>query len=333
MQGFHSDDSPEARGVLSITSAPLCDDDENNCLVLDYTGVVTGRVGRASTPTFLPPDALKMPGYGLFASPTLYSGQTVRAEVSTHHVNNDPVTCRLYVSHYDANNKPVRLYGPEAVLEPGDHHTFTWQVPDTHSYPIFDRIRDRLRASRPWDFLCELSHLGRHAGRDLTATEGGTFWRKAWVNGVDHFDGWSAEPFRLIQDEGTGLIIQGTREWTDYRVSATITPHMVASTGLAARVQGMRRYYALLLQRDNKALLVKALDGLHILAEAEFPWQFGGAYSFDLQVEGDRILGALDGKVLFDVRDTERPLTGGAVALVCEVGRMKCDAVRVQPVR
>jgi hypothetical protein len=36
---------------------------------------------RAMTPTFVPEEALAMPGYQLFASPTLYPGQTVEAEV------------------------------------------------------------------------------------------------------------------------------------------------------------------------------------------------------------------------------------------------------------
>ena len=30
------------------------------------------------TPTFIPEEALAMPGYQLFASPTLYPGQTLR---------------------------------------------------------------------------------------------------------------------------------------------------------------------------------------------------------------------------------------------------------------
>jgi len=140
---------------------------------------------------------------------------------------------------------------------------------------------------------------------------------------VDQFASWG-EPYRVIQDYGTGLLIQGTREWTDYRVSAEIRPHMVESAGIAARVQGMRRYYAL--------LLVKMRDTPTTLAEAEFPWQFGGAYRLSLQVAGSRLQAAIEDRPLFDVQDAANPLTGGAVALVCEVGRMAADAIRVQPV-
>ena len=156
-------------------------------------------------------------------------------------------------------------------------------------------------------------------------------WRRAWVNGVDRFDELSPEPYRLIQNSGTGLLIQGTREWTDYEVSAPVRPHMVTSAGIAARVQGMRRYYALLLVRGGGARLVKALDGEAVLAEADFPWDFGLTYDLSLEVRGGRLRAGIDGEEIFDVEDGDRPLTGGAVALLCEEGRAESEVVRVRP--
>jgi hypothetical protein len=134
-----------------------------------------------------------------------------------------------------------------------------------------------------------------------------------------------------MQNRGTGLLIQGTREWTDYRVSATIAPHMVKAAGLGARVQGMRRYYALLLCHDGTARLVKALDGETVLDETSFAWTCGGPYELSVQVVGTHLRAAVDGAVLFDVEDADRPLTGGGVALICQEGRMSTDAVTVRP--
>jgi len=88
--------------------------------------------------------------------------------------------------------------------------------------------------------------------------------------GVDRFDPDWPEPFRLIQNRGRGLLIQGTREWTDYEVRAAVVPETVAGAGVAARVQGMRRYYALLLCDDDTIRLVRELDGATTLAEAPF---------------------------------------------------------------
>ena len=91
-----------------------------------------------------------------------------------------------------------------------------------------------------------------------------------------------------------GLLSQGTREWTDYRVTATLTPHLATSAGLAARVGGLRRYYALLLHRDGHARLVKVADGTRILAEQPCPWTFGATYEFSLAVAGPRLSAWLD---------------------------------------
>jgi hypothetical protein len=135
-----------------------------------------------------------------------------------------------------------------------------------------------------------------------------------------------------MQNAGRGLLIIGTREWADYQVSATLTPHMVVACGIAARVQGLRRYYALLLHWEGSVRLIKALDGEIILAESLQPWEFGRPYRLRLAVEGARIRAWIEGKLLFDVVDSDRPLTCGGIALVCEEGRVATDAVSVAPI-
>ncbi len=90
--------------------------------------------------------------------------------------------------------------------------------------------------------------------------DGGTMWRHAWVNAVDRFDERWPEPYRLIHDRGVGMLIQGTREWRDYEVSADITPRLAASAGIAARVQGVARLPAALTDR-SAVQLVRMHDG------------------------------------------------------------------------
>jgi hypothetical protein len=106
---------------------------------------------------------------------------------------------------------------------------------------------------------------------------------------------------------------------------------MVEAAGIGARVQGLRRYYGLLLVRGNKVRLMKALDGEKVLAEADFRWSFGGVYELKLQVTGNRLTASVDGKTLFDLEDNDRPLTGGGVALICEEGRLGAEVVTVGP--
>jgi hypothetical protein len=129
------------------------------------------------------------------------------------------------------------------------------------------------------------------------------------------------------------MLMQGTADWRDYEVSARVRVHMAAHAGIGARVQGMRRYYALLLGNDGKVRLVKALDGERVLAEKDFPWQTDAEYELSLKVVGNRLRGAIDGEALFDVEDDDRPLEAGAAALVCEEGRLDVDVIRVRPAR
>ena len=110
--------------------------------------------------------------------------------------------------------------------------------------------------------------------------------------------------------------------------------HMVEAAGRAARVQGMRRYSALLLRRgqagQGKAQLVKALDGDILLAETGFDWEMGETHEFSLSVSGNQVSGSIDGQTLFTVTD-DNPLDGGGVAFVVEEGRIMSEGVEVTP--
>jgi ADP-ribosylglycohydrolase len=261
--------------------------------------------GVTTTPTFIPREALAMTGYELQASPTLYPGQTVRAEV-------EGASARLLIRVYDEHDGLVTLRGPG--LE--------WRIPDTGGRPIAEVGVETDGPARlrwlTWDGAPDVT-LGRAPG---------TMWRRAWVHGVDDWGAHWPEAYRLIQNRGTGLLIQGTRDWTDYEVGAAIVPETIAAAGLAARVQGMRRYYALLL-RPARAQLVRELDGTTVLAEAPFIRRdYDTPQELTLRVAGDSIEATV-GDVVLRARDGA--LTGGAVALVCEFGCLTCEAVRVRP--
>ena len=114
-------------------------------------------------------------------------------------------------------------------------------------------------------------------------------------------------------------------------MTSTITLHLAKAAGVAARVQGMRRYYALVLCSDGMARLVKALDGDTVLAEAAYAWTYGATKEFRLRVQGNRLQAGIDGQPLFDVEDTEHPLAEGGVAFVIEEGRIMSDAMSVAP--
>lgn len=289
---------------------------------------------QASSPTFLPLDAMKMPGYGLIGSPTLYAGQTLQAEVTA----GADAQVNLFVRIYDANDELQTVHSEPVSLCAGETKVLAWTPQTDGASPIAEV---GVQVQGPQAGTLYLNTLDWQAAPRVTFTRpahNGSMWQRAWVKECDDLNlGWNGVgTFRICQDTGTGLLTQGEREWADYTVRAAIIPHMAKSAGIAACVQGLKRYVALVLCDDQKARLVKTLTwapgqgtGVKVLAEADYAWQPDGTYELSLTTRGERLTSEINGQPLFDVRDTDHPLTSGAVALVIEEGRLDCDAVTI----
>ena len=289
--------------------------------------------GSISTPTFILPEELNMEGYKLIASPTLYAGQKITLGVSA----DQPAQIKPFIRVSNAKDELASIYGPEQSLEPGAHEEIEWTLPNTHSQPIAEFGLECQGESGTvyleyltWDGTPDVV-LKRPMGSDKP-WEPPLVWRQAWVEGMDLWEVWWAEAYRLVQNTGRGLIIQGTRDWKDYMVEANITPWLMNAGGIAARVQGMRRYYALLLQAGNKVRLIKALDGDTVLTEANYDWRVNQEYTLRMQVEGNHLRGWVNEQLLFDPEDETRPFMGGGVAYVVEEGHISSQAMAVKPI-
>lgn len=273
---------------------------------------------KASTPTFIPPEALDMPIYGLLASPTLYEGQTVTAQVQA----DEDADVQLTITAYDGNDELETVSGRPTSVHAGESTVLEFTVPSTGGRPVVTvgvQTSGAIRLDRlDWDGAPDTT---------LTRPESGGLWRRAWVRAVDRWDERWPEPFRIVQNRGTGLLSQGSRDWRDYTVTADVTPHLAASAGIAARVQGLRRYYALELADRSTVRLVRHHS---VLAGRTFDWEFGTTYQLSLTVEGDRLVASVDGEILFDLTDPE--LDCGGVALVVTEGRTATQQVRITPI-
>jgi ADP-ribosylglycohydrolase len=336
VQGWQADASAECKGTLSIEHVAGHSELGAGALALRVRGLAPGRVARATSATFIPPDAVAMPGYGLMASPTLHPGQTVSAWVSADAANAGPLVCRLIVQRYGADDRLATVYGPEATLEGGARHAFEWRVPDMGGQPVAAvglEIAGTPRGAGTL-FLDALTWGGAPDTHFCRPEGGGSLWRRAWVDGADHFDTWHPDTYRLMQNEGVGLLIQGAREWTDYRFEAQATPHMAMSCGIAARVQGMRRYAALALARDAQGrpvLRLEARVGEQVQGvEAPLAWELGRSYALRLEVRGQLARGWADDGAPLELRLPEA-LAGGGVAMLCEEGRAAFTEVAVRP--
>lgn len=352
VQGFMNEDSIEARDTVDISNVVGNSESGNRVLALNYRNLAPGRVGRVETPTFVPSQEVSSyfdkRGYRLLASPTLYTGQTVTARILASDDNEKAVGVMLYIKHYDEQDNLAMLCSDEVTLSAGDAETITWQVPDTKGYPVAQvgvQISGQNGTSGTvyldyltWDGAPNITldrpyekAMGRHARGNTPK-----MWKKAWVNGLDtrerltELDFWP-ETYRLIQNVGRGLFMTGTRDWTDYEVTATMIPHMCKAGGLGVRVQGMQRYYAMLVDSDS-VKIVSSLEGEDtVLAEAEGGWDYGREYTLSVRVEGNTLKGFIDGELKVEATDESHQFTGGGIALIAEVGRIGCEHVEVRP--
>lgn len=326
VQGFEADVRRGSPGALNVAN-------RDGQLALEFRALAPGQQLSAMTPTFSPPNTPQMPVYELMATPLIYSGQWVEARVSAPSANTAPVRACLRIKVYGKSDTLRDIDGPCDTLEPGAAKTLRWQLPDTGGQPIqqigFTLTTDAAQAngavlvdSVRWDGAPKL-HLRR-------PDEPGDFWRAAWINSVSIFSKNFPTAFRISQSVGEGIIIHGTRHWTDYSASARITVHLGKEGGLAFRVQGLRRYYALLLNRDGTLRLVKTRDGERtVLAERPFEWSLESSHEMHVTVEGTRLRCAVDGEPVFDVRDETQPYVNGGIGLLIHEGALSTPEVFV----
>ncbi|MEZ4670744.1 MAG: ADP-ribosylglycohydrolase family protein [Anaerolineae bacterium] len=342
VQGFMPEDSIETRGTATVENVAGHSQRGTRSLAVHFSGVCAPRAARVATPTFIPSEEIgsyfDKRGYKLICSPALYAGQTVEAVVEADAINQQAVQCNLHIRVFGENDSLTIQRAAEVTLKPGHKETLRWQIGDTGGSPIAE-VGIEISSKQRTEGTVYLDYLTWSGSPNVTfrrPDHKGRMWRRAWVDGLD-FEGWLEQidwwpdAYRIVQNEGRGILSQGTREWTDYQVSAGITPHMFKAGGIGARVQGMQRYYALLMGADSKVRLVKMLDGEKILAEADFTCEMGSSrtYELTLKVNGNHLTGLIDGQQVLEYEDSVRPLTGGAIALVCDEGRFACTSVRV----
>ena len=360
-QGFVAEMSSDSPGLAMVRNLAGHSRAGKRALALIYSSVAVNRSARVAVSVF--PKREKRGGLlanYIPGSPTLYPGQTIRAYVEASVENRDQAGVRPFIRYFGANDEPCILRGPEKMLLPDSRHEFQWTLPhatdlvnpdgthvmragsskEIHHAAMLGRpiveMGIEIFSDKPVEGVIYLDYVTWDGAPrvELGPPEGsGVAWQHAWVNAATQCEfGKGHSALRICQNEGTGLLIQGARNWRDYSALANVTPRMARAAGIAICVQGLTRYYALLLSPGNKVQLIKQREDRTILAEAGFAWAFGQTVELSLSIEGKRLTARANGRDLFTVEDTSHPLDGGAFALVVEAGCVESAAVRIAPV-
>lgn len=288
----------------------------------------------AEVATFLTPESLKLSDfYAPSATPTLYAGNQIRARVLAGADNGGAVRARLFVRAYAAGGSTVLAEGPLVGLQPGEAATLEWTTPETGNQPIFAVGVELLG---PEGAQLDLDWLTWDGTPTLTFDlpddrENLRLWNSTFVHNLEA-PGWRwcrlYHRTSLIKNRGRGVIHTGAREWRDYRVTSTLEPVVCNECGVAARVQGLTRQYALLLRADDRLVLVRMAHEETVLAETAFAWTPGERHELTLEVCGDRLAGFVNARRLLEARDDV--LVEGGIGIVVSNGRIHATPLRIE---
>jgi hypothetical protein len=306
-------------------------------LALEYEALGPAQTAAVTTPTFSPREMLEMRTYDLMATPLVYPGQVARARVILPDINRGAVTVRLRARVYDERDHLKDIDGPPTTLEPGQDTVLEWTLPDTGGQPIAELGIAVSATGKRADGKLLIDYVRWDGTPELTLKRPDgdcDFWRMSWVNGASFFSKRFPSAFRISQDSGEGIIIHGTRQWTDYQVTGDLMLHLGNYGGLAVRAQGLRRYYGGRVTRDGKIQIVRVRDETTtVLAEAPFAAEFEKSISMRLSTKGTSLAFEADGvSITADDQSAEAFADGGMGMLVHE-GALSSNQIHIGAVQ
>ncbi len=330
-QGFRIASGSDPSAGATVAGATH---DGNHVLSVDFESLGSDRPVVVTSPTFAPRDVVRMRTYDLMASPLVYPGQVLTAAFASAAENSGEVTVRLLIRRYGDADGLVDVGGPARTLGPGQSGEFSWILPDCESQPIAEVGFSVTATGTDVGGRILLDRMGWTGVPDLVLRppdERGEFWQRAWVNSADNFRGYEAG-IRISQDRGEGLIIHGTQQWTDYRVDAGVTVHLGRYAGLAARVGGLRRFYAARLCRDGQFQILRVRDDERtVLAATGFPWCLDQTVPLSMSLRGNRVSASAGDTVLTTEDGPESGFAAGGIGLLVADGSVSVDRIHVSP--
>lgn len=303
-------------------------------LAVSMNGLSLGVTGSVSTPVFVEPFAAAS-SFAMVASPTLYSGQTVKAVITAEVTT---LRARLYALYYDGDDVIQRLEADWTDLGLGGT-TLAWTVPDTNGLPLY-RLGVEFGTDGRFDGDVVIRSIDWRGAPDAFEIRGmqvksiwnlTPFWTRAWVSSARHL----APDFKwtlcVSHPDENGVVTTGSRDWDDYSVASSIDYSLNDGAGLVARARGHRRYYAGIL-KGEEALILKRYDGeVSVLARAAVPIGATGKRDLKLSLKGDELRFAVDGNEVAVARDTS--FASGGAGFLVERGTIVADGFLVHALR
>ena len=323
----------------------------NRGLEIKFDRVAPGVISEALVDIFFPQELHELTGrarerffqsYNFISCPLLYSGQTIESEISFISNSDKPINVKCFINIFGKDDEYERMNSEEIIIYPGKSHNLKWKIPSTEGNPItqvgFSIESEETNSGsliiNHLDFTGEPNcsfykpkHIGDHK-RGVVKSKA-IMWKSSWVNAVDKWEV-GARTFRITKDSGRGIIITGNEAWKNYTVSAEIAVQRLTTGGLAVRVQGLNRYYGLVINSSNKLQLIKVINDVEILKEMDFNLEYFKNYNLSLKIVNNNLSAYLENELVLEYEDKKNVLESGAIGLVIEDGTLVTDEIMVK---
>ncbi|GAG16369.1 unnamed protein product, partial [marine sediment metagenome] len=257
-------------------------------------------------------------------TPKLYRGQTVTLEGRAKESRGSAsirLFARCFTSEEGSNvSNGTKLVCGEAVkLDEGESFALTLPVPGERGFPVKD-VGVEITGGPDAAGSVLIDAVRYHGEPDLHIPDelprhkdkGGDVL--GWVADADlvmaKFPQDSQPMTYFGKNEGRGVLITGTDDWTDYTISSRFAIALADSGGLIARYQGLQRFIALVKTADSLKLVLNYY-GETVLGEKPCQWEVGELHDLALTVTGATIVAHLDGQNVLRA-DDDTLLCGGA---------------------
>ena len=351
-QGWMVDKTNDNNLNTSLSNVEFKSDNGTRALQVSFTDLSFGLSSEVFVDSFFPEWFTKLEGYQVqryfhydyVACPTVYTGQKIKTEIVSK--SEKDLRINLFIKYWGDGDKLIKISSEDYNLKANENCVIEWIVPDTFSNPIGqigisinsdDNISGKLLinylniSGSPKMIFKRPDHINEFKRGIFYKEEVyGQLWKRAWVNDVDKWQYRHNESFKVVRGIGRGHIMTGSETWKDYSISAKISIPLASAGGLILRSQGLKRYYSLELTKENKLKINKMEYYLKTLKEIDFDLEFFKDYDLKFKVDGNKLQGFVDNKLLIEVEDKSNPYEEGMIGFLTENGAIQSDSISIE---
>jgi len=306
------------------------DDGAGPGLKICYNGVSGGATGQVSVQTYVDPvpkAAADTSYFEVYASPSIYASQTIRAVIECPQDKNPDL--RFFIDYYDQDDEIATLRGNERFRLSKGTNSLSWQVSDTKGRAVYrlglELISDERRdgqiilRSMDWSGSPEYFHMG--TAKELTPSINPfvtrTKWMMAFMNSTKHTGPDYLATLAISHPEENGVLTIGSKDWDDYSVDSNIQFVHAKCAGLVARSKGHRRYYGAVFSGGKLQIIMRKAEAVKVLAESDMTYNEGEWHHLRLEVKGSGLTMYIDGQKAASCNDSTYT-SGGAGYMISE---------------